>query len=164
MARHVFYSLHYALDRGRVASILSNTSLVANVEAKPEEWAKLVRSGDFAIKRWLEQQLKGRSCTVVLIGAETATRPLVHYEIQRSRALGLGLFGIHVHNLKDVKGQQSAKGANPFEHPASGLGSFASEVPVFDPPETESTLAYRYIADQLARWADEAVALAKASP
>lgn len=161
MARHVFYSLHYAADRSRVAPILSNKTLIANPEAKPEDWAKLVRSGDFAVKRWLEQQLKGRSCTVVLIGAETASRPWVQHEIKRSHELGLGLFGVHIHALRDSKGQPGAKGDNPFEHPASGLGSYAAQVAVFDPPETDSKLAYRYIADNLARWAEDAVANAK---
>lgn len=161
MARHVFYSLHYDADRSRVAPILNSAALIANTEAKPAEWDKIKRSGEFAIKRWLEQQLKGRSCTVVLIGAATASRPWVQYEIKRSHELGLGLLGIHVHALKDTKGRQTTKGANPFEVPESGLGSFAARVPVFDPPGTDSKLAYRHVADNMARWAEEAVALVK---
>jgi hypothetical protein len=164
MTRHVFYSLHYDADRSRVAPILNSTVLIANTEAKLAEWDKIKRSGEFAIKRWLEQQLKGRSCTVVLIGAATASRPWVHYEIEHSHALGLGLFGIYVHALKDAKGRQSAKGANPFEAPESGLGSLATRVPVFDPPESDSKLAYRHIADNMARWAEEAVEIAKQPP
>ena len=82
----------------------------------------------------------------------------MHYEIQRSHELGLGLLGIYVHALSDAKGRQSTKGANPFE---SGLGGFATRVPVFDPPETDSKLAHRHIADNMARGAEEAVALAK---
>jgi hypothetical protein len=161
MSRHVFYSLDYARDRSRVAGILSSHVLEANVEAKPADWAKLTRSGDFAIKRWLEQQLKGRSCTVVLIGEHTASRPLVQYEIRHSRQLKLGLLGVHVHQLKDSQGKQSAKGANPFEHPACGLGELAADIVVVDPPETDSKLAYRYIVDNLARWAEQAVEQAK---
>ena len=159
MARHVFYSLHYAADRARAAGILTSKVLVPNVEAAPAEWDKLKRSGDFAVRRWIENGLKGRSCTVVLIGAETATRPWVHYEIKRSAELGLGLLGVHVHQLKDVKGQITTKGPNPFEHPAAGLAAAAARVPVFDPPETDSKLAYHYIVDNLADWADEAVAV-----
>jgi len=161
MSRHVFYSLHYAADRSRVAGILSSKALVANTEAAAADWAKIARSGDFAIKRWIEQQLKGRSCTVVLIGAETASRPLVHYEIGHSRQLKIALFGVHVHHLKDAQGKQSSKGANPFEHPACGLGELASRIPVFDPPESESKLAYRYIVDNLAQWAETSVEEAK---
>jgi hypothetical protein len=158
MARHVFYSLHYDADRARVAPILGSHALEAQLEAPQAEWAKLKRSGDFAIKRWLENQLKGRSCLIVLIGAETASRAWVQYEIQRAHALGLGLFGIHVHALKDALGKHSSKGPNPFEHPACGLGSVAAEVPVFDPPDHDSKPTDRYIVDNLARWADQAVA------
>jgi MTH538 TIR-like domain (DUF1863) len=158
MARHAFYSLHYDGDRSRVAGIRGSKLLVPNQELELAEWDKLKRSGEFAVKRWIEKSLQGRSCTVVLIGALTASRPWVHYEIKRSAELGLGLLGIHVHQLKDAKGQQGSKGANPFEHAACGLGAAAADVPVFDAPETDSKLAYHFIVDNLARWAEEAVA------
>jgi MTH538 TIR-like domain (DUF1863) len=164
MARHVFYSLHYDADRTRVGGILSSGALQGNLEANLAEWDKIKRSGDFAIKRWVEQGLRGRSCNVVLIGAQTAQRPWVRYEIKRSRELRLALFGVHIHNLKDAKGQQSAKGDSPFEHADSGLGSFATSVPVFEPAETDSKLAYRSIVDNLARWAELAAAQSGPQP
>jgi hypothetical protein len=122
MPRHVFYSLHYDADRSRVGGVLSSNVLVGNLEAKLAEWDKIKRSGEFAIKRWVENALKGRSCSVVLIGAQTATRPWIHYEIKRSHELGLALFGVHVHHLNDAKGRQSTRGDNPFEHPDCALG------------------------------------------
>lgn len=158
MSRHVFYSLHYDADRSRVANILASKVLTANVELGKAEWDKLKRSGDFALKRWVESSLKGRSCTVVLIGAHTASRPWIHYEIKRSAELGLGLFGVHVHQLKDAQGKQTTKGDNPFLHPATGLGPAGASIAVYDPPELESQGAYHYIVDNLAAWADEAVA------
>lgn len=158
MSRHVFYSLHYDADRSRVATILTSKVLTGNVELKLAEWDKLKRGGEFALKRWVESSLKGRSCTVVLIGAHTASRPWIHYEIKRSAELGLGLFGVHVHQLKDGKGKVTSKGDNPFLHPAAGLGPAAAGVAVYDPPEPESQQTYHYIVDNLAAWADEAVA------
>ena len=158
MARHVFYALHYEQDRARAAGILASGALSANLEATPNEWAKLQRSGDFAIQRWIETQLKGRSCTIVLIGAHTAGRPWVTYEIKRSRQLKAAMIGVHIHRLADANGNQSTKGENPFEHPEAGLGSGARAVPVYDPPEGDSASVYRYIADNIGRWADEAVA------
>jgi len=158
MSRHVFYSLHYDADRSRFGNILASKVLTGNVELKLAEWDKLKRSGEFAVKRWIEGSLKGRSCTVVLIGASTATRPWIHYEIKRSAELGLGLFGVHVHQLKDAKGQLTSKGDNPFLHPATGLGPAAASVAVYEAPEAESQHAYHYIVDNLAAWADEAVA------
>lgn len=163
MARHVYYSFHYDSDHARVAPILRSHALLAQVEASPSDWVKLRRSGDFAIKRWLESQFKGRSCLIVLIGAETANRPWVQYEIRQAHALGLGLLGVHVHQLKDKQGWPSAKGANPFEHPATELGSYAASIPVFEPDETDSKPAYRQIVDHLRRWSEQAVTLANAS-
>lgn len=151
MSRHVFYSLHYEKDRSRAELVRKLSELVPNLEAKPAEWATLQRTGDFAIKRWVEQQLRGRSCTIVLIGAETASRKWVRYEIERSWQLGLGLVGVHIHNLKDERGQQAAKGEDPF----AALGQTAL---CYDPPEQDSKLAYRYIADNLTRWVEQAVA------
>lgn len=160
MSRHVFYSLHYEKDRSRVELIRKLADLVPNLEAKPAEWATLQRTGDFAIKRWFEQQTRGRSCTIVLIGAETATRKYVRYEIERSWQLGLGLLGIHVHNLKDDRGLSTTKGDNPFD--AANLG--ASDIRCYDPPEQDSKLAYRHIADNITRWVEQAVATRAASP
>jgi hypothetical protein len=157
MARHVFYALHYDEDRTRVEGILASGALSGNTEASRAEWAKLHRAGDFAIQRWIETQLKGRSCTIVLIGAHSAMRPWVQYEIKRSRQLKLAMLGIHVHHLADAQGKQSQKGENPFEHPEADLGSGAAAIPVYDPPGTDSQLVYRYIADNIARWADDAV-------
>jgi hypothetical protein len=158
MSRHVFYSLHYEKDRARVELVRKLAGLVPNLESKPQEWATLQRTGDFAIKRWFEQQVRGRSCTIVLIGAETASRKWVRYEIERSWQLGLGLLGVHVHRLKDEHGQQTSKGEDPFEH--AGLGAHA--IRSYDPPEEDSKLAYRYIADNLAKWVELAASSASA--
>lgn len=161
MSRHVFYSLHYEADRTRVTNLLASQVVEASREATEAEWLQLRRSGEFAIQRWLETQLKGRSCLIVLIGKDTASRPRVLHEIKRARQLHIGLLGVHIHHLKDANGQQSEKGENPFEHPESGLGSSASKVPVYDPPETDNQLTYRYIVDNIAQWADEAAALTR---
>jgi hypothetical protein len=164
MTRHVFYSLHYEHDRARAELVRNVPGLVANLEAKPREWDAITRSGDFAIKRWFEQQIKGRSCMIVLIGAETSTRPLVHYEIARWSKLQLGMLGVHIHQLKDANGKQGVKGANPFEHPATGLGALATQVRIYEAPETDSKLAYRYIADNLTHWVEAAVARRASQP
>jgi len=58
--------------------------------------------------------MKGTSVTVVLIGAETADRPYVQYEIQHSWDSGNGLIGIYVHKQKDKDGKTDTKGDDPF--------------------------------------------------
>lgn len=157
MARHAFYALHYAEDRTRAAGILASRALIANTEASQAEWAKLQRSGDFAIQRWVENQLKGRSCLVVLIGTHTSSRPWVQYEIKRAKQLKLALLGVRIHRLHDAHGQASEPGENPFAHPNAGLAEDAQSVPVYDPPDADNATVYRYIVDNIAQWADDAV-------
>lgn len=53
--------------------------------------------------------------TVVLIGAETANRRWVQYEIQKSCTMGNGLVGVRIHGLKNQTGQIDYMGQSPFE-------------------------------------------------
>ena len=94
----------------------------------------------------------------MLIGSETKSRPGIQYEIARSWALGLGLLGVHIHHLRDAQGNPSAKGESPFDEPLAQL------VQVYDPPESDSKLAYRHIADNLAKWIEKAVEARRARP
>jgi hypothetical protein len=50
----------------------------------------------------------------VLIGAETASRPYVKYEIEQSIARGNGLLGIRIHQIKDKDGKTDNAGTNPL--------------------------------------------------
>lgn len=154
----MFYSLDYERDRSRAELIRKLPGFVANIEAKPQEWATIKRTGEFAYKRWFEQQMRGRSCTIVLIGAQTAVRDAIQYEIKRSWQLRLGLLGIHIHALQDERGAQSAKGENPFLRAENELAEHAALVRVYEPDESDSKLAYRFIADNLAKWVEHAVA------
>jgi hypothetical protein len=52
--------------------------------------------------------------TVVLIGAETASRQYVGYEIKQSHKRGNGMLGIYIHSMKDVSSKTDTKGTNPL--------------------------------------------------
>lgn len=86
MARRVFFSFHYDGDILRVGQI-RNSGIVLPQGDTPTgfidkaSWESVKRQGDDAIKRWIDNQLQNTSVTVVLIGAETAQRPWVNYEI-----------------------------------------------------------------------------------
>lgn len=157
MPRHVFYSFHYANDCHRASQVRNIGAIEGNREANPNQWESIKRAGDGAIKGWIEQQLEGRSCTVVLIGSETASRKWVLYEIERSWHLKKGLLGINIHNLKNLSGQHSVKGRNPFDV----AGELGSVVPVHDPFGWDSRTVYATIADNIAQWIDEAIAVRK---
>lgn len=78
-------------------------------------WEAVKLRGEPAIKAWIARQLSNTSVTVVMIGADTASRPFVRYEIQRSHERGNGLLGVYVHNMRDQAGRTSPAGPNPFD-------------------------------------------------
>jgi hypothetical protein len=160
MAKHVFYSFHYNPDCFRVSQVRNIGMVEANPAAHDNEWEAIKGGGTAAIQRWIDSQLNGRSCTVVMIGLDTAGRHWIDYEIEKSWNDGKGLLGVHIHNLKNAAGLQARKGLNPFvkftmtRDPSKSL---ASLVHAYDPPVTDSKLVYAYIAANLSTWIDEAV-------
>lgn len=56
-----------------------------------------------------------RSCVIVLIGTETASRKWVQYEIKEAWKRGKGIVGIYINKLKNSQGEQSQKGDNPLK-------------------------------------------------
>jgi hypothetical protein len=65
----------------------------------------------------INRALRGTSVTVVLIGAETAHRPWVKYEIQKSLERGNGMLGIYIHRIRDTRTSMfDRKGRNPFDN------------------------------------------------
>jgi len=87
-----------------------------NSPASDNDWEEVTKDGDDAIQKWVDDQLKGRGCTVVLIGNKTAGRKWIDYEIEKSWNDKKGILGVHIHNLKNSEGNQGTKGANPFSN------------------------------------------------
>ena len=161
MARRVFYSFHYAPDSWRASQVRNMGILDGNLPATDNDWEAIKRGGDNAIRRWIDGQLQGRSCTVVLIGNQTAGRKWINYEIESSWNNNKGLLGIYVHNLRDASARQAYKGANPFEQFSINSGQYmlSTIVRAYDPPHTDSRLAYNFIHSNLASWIEEAVSI-----
>jgi len=117
MSRRVFFSFHYQRDLWRV-NVIRNSGMIEGVAAAgfvdASVWEEAKRLGDAAIKALINRGLDGTSVTVVLIGAETASRRYVDYEIRQSLARGNGLFGIRVNGIKDQNGQTDPPGALPI--------------------------------------------------
>ena len=118
MARRVFFSFHYERDVWRAGQVRNSWVTKPDRESAgfwdAAKWEQVQRQGEDAVKQWIRNQMSGTSVTAVLIGAETATRPYVQYEIQRSWDTKNGLFGIYIHNMKEVSGRTDVKGADPF--------------------------------------------------
>ena len=81
MARNAFYSFHYKPDNARASQIRNMGVVDGNKPAADNDWETITRGGDEAIERWIIDQLKGRSCAIVLIGQNTAGRKWINYEI-----------------------------------------------------------------------------------
>ena len=120
MARRVFFSFHYDRDIFRVSQVRNSWVVRGSKETQPfldkAEWESIKRTGDAAVKRWIDEQLNGTSVTVVLIGAETYKREWVLHEIKRSYELGKGILGIYIHNVKCLKTGTDIKGQNPLDY------------------------------------------------
>src|ERR1039458_1952675 len=116
MARRVFFSFHYERDIWRV-NVVRNSGTIEGVAAAgfhdASLWEETKRRGDDAVRRLIDTGLEGTSVTVVLIGAQTALRRYVSYEIARSISRGNGLLGIFIHNIKDKSGRSDAPGEVP---------------------------------------------------
>ena len=161
MTRRVFYSFHYKPDNWRVAKVRNIGAIEDNKPASDNDWEEVTGKGDKAIQKWINDQLKGRSCVVVLIGEKTAGRKWIKYEIEEGWEAKKGVLGIYIHNLKDRDEKQSNKGSNPFKAFKIGDKSLSSIVKAYDPPHTTSAGVRNYIADHLEDWIEEAIRIRK---
>ena len=116
MARRVFFSFHYQRDLWRV-NVVRNSGAIEGIAAAgfhdASLWEETTRKGDIAVKQLIDSGLEGTTVTVVLIGAETANRKYVSYEVEQSVARGNGILGIRINNIKDKDGRTDAWGAVP---------------------------------------------------
>lgn len=111
MARRVFFSFKYK-DVSR-AMVVRNSWVTQGTEAAgfidAADFEKVKRQGVAAIKRWIDDQLKGTSVTVVLVGQHTCASRWVKYEIEKSIAIGNGLLGIDISKIKDLQGNTAER-------------------------------------------------------
>lgn len=159
MAKRVFFSFHYDHDNWRAAQVRNIGVIEGNVPVSDNDWETVKRGGHAAIEKWIKEQLNGRSCTVVLVGTNTAGRKWINYEITESWNSGKGLVGICIHNLQDRSERQSPKGTNPFNGFNVKDTPLNSIVKLYDPPYSISTDVYAHIKQNIASWVDEAIAI-----
>lgn len=127
MARHVFFSFHYERDIWRT-NVVRNSGIVEGQSAAgfhdASLWEEAKKKGDAEVKKLIDKGLQGTSITVVLIGAETASRKFVDYEIEQSIARGNGLLGIYISGIKDQKGNTDTQGAAPARLTKAGASCY----------------------------------------
>jgi hypothetical protein len=127
MARRVFFSFHYQRDVWRVNQIRNIPNITGSAAAGFHDaslWEEAKEKGDAEIKKLIDEGLKNTSVTVVFIGANTAGRKYINYEIEKSIARGNGLVGIQIHHLKDEDGNTDAAGKTPGKLTAAGANVY----------------------------------------
>ena len=150
MAHRAFYSFHYAPDNWRAATVRNIGAIEGNKPAPDNDWEIVKKGGDSAIEKWIADQMKGRSCTVVLVGTNTAGRKWIDHEIIKSWDGGMGVVGIYIHGLKNSDEKVSTKGKNPFA--SIGYGNtkkLSSIVKCYDPVGSNSQERYDWIKEHL---------------
>lgn len=125
------------------------------------KWEEIKEEGDDAIKGWIANEQSGKSVVIVFIGAKTAGRKWVKYEIKKGWDDGKGVLGVNIHNLKNLAGEQSSKGRNPFEDVTVEGKKLSTILKAYDPPFVTSTYVYNHISDNLADWIEEAIEIRK---
>lgn len=156
MARKVFFSFHYERDAWRAGQVRNCNLLPSDDQfgfVDSVEWESIRRQGDAAIKKWIDEQLRYTSVSVVLIGSETALRPWVQHEILRSWNRGNGVVGVRIHNIKDQKSTVDTFGSDPFYQFTLPDGTRLCDV----------CKTYDWVADDgrnnLGRWCEEAAVI-----
>jgi len=133
-------------------------AIEGNKAAPDNDWETVTKGGPAAIKKWIADQMYGRSCTVVLIRTNTAGRKWINHEIIKSWDDGMGVVGIHIHGLKNSKGEIATKGKNPFASIGYGNSGkmLSSIVKCYDPAGSNSQARYDWIKQHLANAVAEA--------
>jgi hypothetical protein len=165
MARKVFFSFYYAGDGWRASQVRNMGALEGNAPCSDNDWETVKKGGDKAIEKWIADQLVGKSCTVVLVGGETANRKWVIHEISKSWNEGKGVVGIRIHNLRDSARNLGTYGANPFDQVTfTGSGKQLSfVVKLYNPSGATSADVYKSINDNIATWVEEAIRIRAAN-
>lgn len=159
MARRVFFSFHYKPDAMRASQVRQIGALEGNKPASDNDWETITSGGDKPIEKWIADQMKGRSCTVVLVGEKTANRKWINYEIVKSWNAAMGVVGIRIHGLKNVDGKIATKGNNPFDYITHNptKKKLSSIVKCYNPAGSNSKERYAWISKHIANAVEEAI-------
>ncbi len=161
--RHLFMSFHAGSDLWRaniVRTVLHEAGydVFGIPDASYMEQAR--REGDAVLRRMISTQMRDAGCLLVLVGAQTADRHWVQYEIEAAWEAGRPILGVRIDGLPDMYGRRSEPGSNPFDQIYIGSATPLSEVaPLFAPEGANGIAALDSIRRNIRRWIDRAVAI-----
>lgn len=88
MIRKVFYSFHFDNDNWRAGQVRNIGAVEGDKQVNGNKWEDIKSSSETKIKAWIDDNLKDKSCLIVLIGSQTSQRHWVDYEIKKSLGIG----------------------------------------------------------------------------
>lgn len=167
MARRCFFSFHYEPDNWRASTVRNIGAIEGNQPARDNDWEQIAHgpNHDQRISQWIAEQMRGRTCTVVLVGQNTAGRKWINYEIIRSWNEKMGVVGIRIHGLQNRLQQISSAGANPFDAITHGPSQrlLSTLVKCYNPAGSNSQERYAWIREHLSNAVEEAVKIRNAN-
>ena len=108
MARSIFASFYYDGDAARVQQVLNMWAIEGDSLVTAQAWETVKYQSEAAIKKWVHEQMLRKSAVVVLVGAQTASRKWVDYEIRKAWDDKRPLVGIRIHGLKGLDGRTAS--------------------------------------------------------
>lgn len=156
--RQIFFSFEYNKDNWRASQVRNMEKVSDDSTFSDNDWEEVKCKSDEGIKKWINDQMEKRSCVVVLIGATTANRKWINYEIQQAYKRNKGLVGIYIHKLKDKNSNQTTKGNNPFDYVYDYKGNkLSNHVKTFDSIYYSSEYVYNDIKDNIENLIEDAI-------
>lgn len=147
--RQVFFSFHYDNDNWRAAQVRNMGKVAGNSTFSDNDWEEVKEKTDSKIENWIDEQMKMRSCLIVLIGEKTANRKWINYEIQKACELDKGIVGIYIHKLENSSGEQDDRGKNPFDYVTLEGEKISKYIKCFDSSYLTSKYVYSDIKDHI---------------
>ncbi len=159
--RRTFYSFHFKNDAWRAGQVRNIGATEHDEPVSDNDWEAIKKGGDSAIEKWIDDQMKSRSCVIVLVGSQTANRKWINYEIRKAWTDKKGLLAIRIHRLLDQDGKSSTRGDNPFSYIKLKNGKTIADYPqhakLYNPPGANSKDVYGRISDHIAEWVENAI-------
>jgi hypothetical protein len=158
MARRVYWSFYYKDDSSRIQQVINMGVVEGQHIVTGQRWEEVKKSGDAGIKKWIHDEMTGKTCLVVLVGTNTSKRPWVNYEIIKAWNDKLGVVGVCIHGLRDLNSQAtSARGGSPFDGITVNSKPMGGIVTLYDPPGADSKAVYKSINDNMETLVEDAV-------
>lgn len=122
--RRVYLCFDYHQDLARINRIRQIPGVAVNAPAGFKDasyWNSIHSRGEVTALRAIDAALENTSVTVVCLDRLTSSCKYVMYVVEHTLDLGHGLVGVHIHNVRDARGNTSDRGSPPWLIKISGF-------------------------------------------